>query len=317
VSALTALMEALLSKATARGGQDAVGRAFLEGAERAGTFERGREFAKTPEGLAAQFDFGKAEPMTGQPSTVKVPDPQNHGAAAYMFANDQGGLRDLAKMYEGQPNGVQPFLDAGNLPDAKFYNFDTGSFEQGSGAGTRAYPTLYGNVLNEPGAMNIKDSLSGPNAYRNNYALASAIMRQPDAGSRLLASPEQFQHLPVDVTALRTAGPQAQVGALQIEGALQTLRRLNSASVQGARGLDNLPSMLSSTMRPDQLAQAVAALRASTSQSTRPIGPKALRRLGIVQDVLNGREVDPAAFKRLEFKAGGLAQLSCNCAKPS
>lgn len=318
MSALTALIEALARAAGESGGKgaDKVGAEFLSGAARPGTFQRGRDFAQTPEGLAQQFDWGKLEPLMSNgradPNTLRAFDPNDPTSAAFVFKmTPEEVKRYSARLTEDKgTNGYTPFVEAG-LPEGEYHSYDTGAFTAGSGAGKRAYPSLYGNTLLTPDAFNIKDMLTGANAYRNNYALGNAIMRQPNAGERLLASPEQFQHLPVDVAALRTAGPERQVGSLQTEGALQTLRRLNTAAGQVSPALShtlqNLPLSLTSSMSPSDLQAAFNAIQASRSTSLQNVGPAALRKLGIVQDVLTGRPVDPTAFKQLEFKEGGLA----------
>lgn len=322
MSALTELIELLTKRAAdnAGAGIDKVGREFLDGAARPGTFERGRDFAKTPEGLAAQFDWGTPERFISGRDHLRLSAPEDPTSAAFMFKMP---FEDMMKYSEAlkknnDTNGYQPFLDRGDLPKgANYYSFDTGPLTEGSGQGKRAYGALYGNLLNDPLAYNVKDTLTGPNAYRNNYNLGSAIMRAPDAGSRLLASPEQFQHLPVDVAALRHQGPQRQVGSLQTEGALQTLRRLRTAgeSQQGSRlgpRLEEAVGRLNSSMSPEDAKRIATMIRELNMRSTAPIGPGALRKLGIVKDSLEGREVNPAAFRRLEFKRGGLAQ-ACDC----
>lgn len=321
MSALTELIELLSKRAgeSAGKGIDKVGREFMDGAARPGTFERGRDFAKTPEGLASQFDWGVPEKFIWDSDHLRLSAPEDPTSAAFMFKMP---YEDMAKYSEAlkkhnDTNGYQPFIDAGGLPkDASYYSFDTGPLTEGSGQGKRAYGALYGNVINDPNAYNVKDTLTGANAYRNNYNLGSAIMRAPDAGTRLLASPEQFQHLPVDVAALRTAGPQRQVGSLQTEGALQTLRRLRDAGAQGgagtARRLEEAVGRTNSGMSPEDAMRVAKMIREYNLRATAPIGPGALRKLGIVRDVLEGKDVNPAAFKRLEFKRGGLAQ-ACDC----
>jgi hypothetical protein len=202
----------------------------------------------------------------------------------------------------------------GKLPkNAKMYTFDTGPLNQGSGDGAKAYGTMYGDLLRDPDAYNIKEFLTGSNKYRHNYSLANAIMRQPDAGKRLLPAIEQFQTLPVDVNEFRGAPPELQVGALQVEGALQTLRNLRAYQLSDRtpegikRKLDTLPSTLSSTMSPGDLQGALGVLN-HKHPSVRSTGGRTLRKLGIVQDALAGYDVDPAAFRGLEFCKGGLVQ---------
>ena len=315
MGALTALFEALAAKsAEGAGGKavDAVGNTFMRGAELPGTFQRGKEFAKTPEGLAAQFDWSVPQRRSDGVTIYKDP---NSDANVYLFAQNyaellkkDAELRKRLGLQEGTT--YSPFIDRGDLPqDATYYTIGAGRLAQGSGAGTRAYPAIYGDILNNPNAVNIKDGLTGVNEYRNNYNLASAIMRRPDAGERLLTSPEQFRNVLADPAALRTAAPETQVGALQTEGALQTLQRLLAATTDKATPealrarLGNLT--FSSDMSPADLNAAYAAVKASNSAALKSTGPGALRKLGITSDALQGRDVNPAAFKGLEFSHGG------------
>lgn len=308
MSFLAELMQALTKKAVEGSLVDQVGKVFMDGAEKRGTFTQGKDFAKTPEGLAAQFNWGK--PSVDEYSGIK----------RYFNPDDPGAYTTSypVRSKDDMLTGYQEF--DGKLPShAKLYNFDTAPLTTGSGQGTRAYAAMYGDLLRDPDAFNIKEYMTGSNSYRNNYNLASAIMRQPDAGKRLLTSPDNFQKLPVDPTAFRTAPPERQVGGLQIEGALQTLQRMMHAQSsplvpQGLKQrLDTLPSELSSTMSPNDLRSAMQVLEAVGQpglkmSSLRSTGPRALRRLGIVNDVQAGYPVDPAAFRGLEFCGGGLVQ---------
>lgn len=300
-------MEQLLKLGSENATKEAVGKAFMTGAERRGTFERGKDFAKTPEGLAAQFDWGAPKSGLGvENGPLKFHNPDDPTEATWMFPQTPKYIKDNAGGTWGAP-GYGPHAD--RLPtDGPIYSIDSGPLTQGSGSGTRAYPTMYGHIRNEK-AYNIKDVLSGVNAYRNNYAMSNAIMRDPEMGKRLLVSPEQFQHLNVDEGSFRHAPADWQVGTLQTEGALQTLRRLNSAgtgqSEATRRGLEGIPAALSSYMSPGDLQGVLEAVRSSGSQSARSIGPRAIRRLGIVNDAAQGRNVNPDAFKGLEFRQGG------------
>lgn len=325
MSALTELIAALSRAAGESGGKalDKVGADYLSGAAQRGTFQRGREFAKTPEGLAQQFDWSVPKELDpGLPGSAKrLGDPNDPTSAAWMFPMTHEELSRYGQSMsrDGKQNGYTPFTEKNALPQGNYYTFDTGSFKGGTGTGKKAYPTLYGNVLADPEGFNIKDSLTGANAYRNNYNLANAIMRQPNAGERLLASPEQFKHLPVDVSDFRTAGPERQIGTLQTEGALQTLQRMQNAAAWRpdspmGKALGDLPGKLYSGMSPADLQAAYATLKGADSSGLDSIGPGALRKLGIVQDSLLGHTVDPSAFRGLEFKEGGLATAHrCGC----
>lgn len=311
MSFLADLAEQLAKSATDTGFLDRVGKVFMDGAGKPGTFTQGRDFAKTPEGLAAQFDWGTPEAHGF--NQTKFPNPTDNTQAGYALPVGRKQFWDD----NGATPGFAPFDRAGGLPTGgNLYTFDTAALDAGSGQGSRAYPTMYGHILNDPDAVNIKEHLTGSNAYRNNYALSSAIMRNPDAGRRLLASPQQFLHLPVDVANFRTASPERQVGALQVEGALQTLQRMKSAANSAAvpdrlkQQLDSIPTMLSSSMSPGDyrlIGNTMDAVGSSGIKSTalRSTGPRTLRKLGIVSDVNAGYDVDPSAFRGLEFCSGG------------
>ncbi len=302
------------AKATAK-----VGEKFLEGAELPGTFERGRQFAKTDAGLAAQFDWGvpqRVDPIQeGFHPYFIVPRPGDT-KGAYAFGLDAEGVRKAeAQSAKWSPrNGMTPHMD--DIKGRDYYTFSTGNLRKNSGEGTSAYPTLYGLVSNRPGMINIKDDLTAINAQRNNAHMANAIMRDPSLGERLWASPEQFNQLPgVDVRALKRAGAETQVGSLQTEGALSTLRRVDQVlgdprmdPAVRSRLLDSTQS-LSSHASPAEIAQLARLLQQAGTPS---LGERSLRRAGIVRDVLEDRPVNPEAFKRLEFSQGGLAQ-ACAC----
>lgn len=318
MSFLAELMEKLVAKAADNAAVGRVGKSFMDGAERQGTFTQGKDFAKTPEGLAAQFNWSKPEDVgtrEGPGTTLKFPNPDDNTEAAWMFRLKPEYIRQQGSSVNQYPMpGMAPHVKAG-LPDGKFYNMDTGPLSAGTGQGTRAYPTLYGNILNDPDAYNIKDMLSGVNSYRNNYAMANAIMRKPDAGKRLMMSPEQFRNQPnIDVAALRMAAPEDQVGKLQTEGGLETLRRLIAATNDPnatdytRQALEGLPSSLSSSMSQGDLGRYVTTLQRSGAPAVQSVGPKALRRLGVTSDALQGYDVDPAAFRGLEYCDGGLVQ---------
>lgn len=322
MSVLTELMEYLVKAAGEHAGTavDKVGAEFLSGAAKQGTFQRGREFAKTPEGLAAQFDW--SAPQAGRSSDVKTfLDPNDPATKTVMFGNSLDDLKRYDAMLRKNKEGsvYAPFLERGDLPpDATYWGFGTSELSRGSGAGTRAYPAMYGNVLSDPNAYNIKGGLTSSNAYRNNYALANAIMRDPKAGERLLASPEQFQHLAVNPAELRHSGAERQVGALQTEGALQTLQRLSAGfdktgNMALRQKLLDLTDSLGSNISPADLQDAVNAVRAGALTNPTDlgsIGPGALKKLGIVQDVVNGRPVDPRVYRGLEFSSGGAVPVN-------
>ena len=325
-SGLRSLFESLMAKSAEKGALERVGAEFLQGAERPGTFTQGREFAKTPEGLAAQFEWGVPEAMgnnRGGVSMYRYADPDSSlDRAAFSFPADYKTLYE----YRGM-EGIRPHIMGGGMPaDGVFYGVDTAGLDMPSkakgafgrsgssqGAGVKAYGTIYGHILNDPRGINYKDELKAPNVHRLNYNMASAYMRDPSRAKRLLTTPEQFAHLPVDAGNFYRAAPETQVGTLQTEGALQALRRLNSAAAEPSApahlraALESLPERLSSRTSPYELSRMVSSVRGLDpySRSTGTLGPRALRRLGIVADRLQGREVDPAAFRGLEYKDGG------------
>ena len=320
MSSLTELLKRLSEAAQQPGALERVGAAFNRGAEQPGTFLKGRTLGDTPERLAAQFDWHPPREMG--PSYYGLDNPADPSQRAYVKVLDRAGLK---KYFDEEvvmgPNGISPFLERSDglapHPDQRFHIYDTAPLESSSGAGTRVYPVLYGTTLLRPNTYNIKGLLSGDNAHRNNYNLASMIMRRPDAGERLLASPEQFQHLKVDPVQLRTAGPDAQVGALQAEGALQLLRRLDASAGRSradrSQFMLDLPARLGSSRPPTDTMRLAQQLRSEPNSSLRTIGPKSMRQFGIVQDVLEGRPVNPGAFRGLEYAGGGLVQAGCAC----
>lgn len=319
------LMARLLERLNEPGALERVGAAFNRGAELPGTFQRGRTLGDTPERLASQFDWSTPTPKYGD-RNLYLPTPEDPTVGAHIKTHDRKSLEDYwaKELGIGSTNGVSPYLRPGALPDDAnlFHLYDTQPLTASSRQGSRAYPTLYGNTLLTPGAYNVKGTLTGSNAHRNNYALASMIMRRPDAGERLLASPEQFVHLPMGdkgVAQLRRAGPDYQVGALQGEGALQLLRRLGTASElnPGLRVLaDEVPQWARSSTNPQTAERlGVGLRRADDTPSMWTVGPKSLRKLGIVQDALDESPVDPGAFRGLEFRQGGAVSplASCRC----
>lgn len=321
MSALSELAEYIARVAGERGGAalDKTGAEFMAGAARPGTFQQGREFANTPEGLAAQFNWSVPDYPVGG-GHMRTLNPNSPDSAAWLFKQDPNDFKAMAAYKNGQ-NGVAPYLDQLLGHPGSVYVMDTGNLSAGTGEGKRAYPALYGNVLNEPEALNVKDALTPVNAWRNNYNLSSAIMRQPNAGERLLASPSQFNHLG-DVMAPQIGqwagmGPERQVGAMQTEGALEAMRRL----AQAAGNVNNpvLRARLLAAPSSDPLAlsrqfSAVQAARMAPENKAllQSLGPAALKKLGIVSDTAQGLPVNPAVYQQLEFRQGGLAQASAS-----
>ena len=329
MSGLPEQLARLLEAARAPGALERLGAVFNRGAEQPGTFQRGRYFADSPEGLASQFDWNPPQPMGYTKLGAKVtrfPSPIEHGTGGVIDEYDDLDKLRLQLAGEGQLGMSGGFENAGTLsPLAKYHLYDTQSLTNSSGAGTRAYPTMYGYTLLDPKAYNIRAGLSGDNAHRINYNLASAIMRRPGAGRNLLTSHSQFEMLPeTEPVRFRTDSPDAQVGTLQAEGALQLLRRLKSTAAQYAPGdtrnfVERLPGRVSSDMDPRSVGDLAGELRSRiNNRSVGTIGPASLRRFGITQDALLGRPVDPEAFRGLEFKFGGRVpghSASCGCDK--
>lgn len=321
MSALADLLFQLTEAAKSPGALERVGSAFNKGAALPGTFERGRGLADTPERLAAQFDVGAPESL-GM-GVTRFGNPKDPGSGGVLTEiKDIDELRSYLRGENalGMSGG---FENPGSLPSqAKFHLYDTAGLGNSTGVGKGMYPNLYAHTLADPNAYNVKAGLSGDNSHRVNYNLASMIMRRPDAGKRLLTSHSQFEHLLNDVEPVRfrTESPDYQVGALQSEGALQLLRRLGTAAKQHAGGptqqyIEDLPGRLSSQMPKESIEALARRLRAqSNSMSLRTIGPASMRKFGIVQDALQGRQISPAAFRGLEFKGGGPVHApTCTC----
>lgn len=316
---LAEVLARMMEAARGPGALERVGAEFNRGAKLPGTYERGRALADTPEGLATQFDWNTPKVVSqGYDLVLGFPEPGGEGIMATLQAMGKPGADKYWKEELGGMvghNGLEPFLRPGVLPDdARFHLYDTQALNN-SGAGKRVYPVLYGNTLIDPGAYNIKAGLTGDNSHRANYNLASMIGRRPDSGERLLTSPEQFPMLEADPVKLRLAGPDVQMGTLQTEGALQALRRMLTASKKLADGqtkqlLEDLPGRLGTHMSPQDIEFLAKRMRGYLPNDTslRTLGPSALRKLAITQDVLNERPVNPAAYRKLEFRSGGLAQ---------
>ena len=329
MSAITEAIARLAEWASQHSNLEQAGATFNKGYGLPGTYTQGRTLAATPEGLAAQFGWSAPERINSRITPdyffLKYPHPDDHGAATLAFAHKYGDLDELSRA-NGPGNGIQPFLDAQSLPkDGRFYTFDSGALGESSGAGKRAYPTMYANVLNEPGAFNIKDSLLLPSQYRNNYALASMIGRRPDAGQRLLSSPEQWKNLNIDPAEFANQSPDFQVGALQSEGALQTLRRFQAAADSAGPGsplygrIQALSGQLgSATSNPGVINSGLSALRATGSSSADSMGASTLNKLGMILDSSQGSPVNLKRFNQLEYRSGGKvggtpAQMSGTC----
>lgn len=201
--------------------------------------------------------------------------------------------------------------------DGNFYRIDTADLHQGTGAGKEAYGAIYQRILNDPKGHNFTDALTDANVLRRNYNMGAALMRDQKAGRRILLDSDQApHHKNIDVGEFRYRYPEEQLGVLQSEAALGVLERLQRlAGLQqdpNRRGaLARIAEDLTTAQRPEYWRGAAELIRTpgkggpQHNPGSKLIGPSALKRAAIVNDLLDGKSIEPSFFEQLEFRHGG------------
>lgn len=319
----------MLKRILALGGKDAervatrVGDEFYRAAEEIpDMFQRGRKYALTDPGLEQQFglqiDRSLAQPGTssGSGSGFFIPPTGTARGSASM------SVVDMPEMAKNRWDQGRIFDDFSKLPmNARFAEIDASNLSKpgshgGGGAGRGAYAAMYGSLLQDPRIINYTSALSARNAYRRNFNQAAALLRDPKLSKQIMVDPDQIRNMydVSDAMQFRALVPEDQVGRLQIEGALQTLDRLEKTA-RHPEAFDDARGPLGRIMRetlqnaedPKEFARAADLLRSSGAPAHLwdTVGASALRRAALVGDIVEGRRLRRDLFRGVEFRRGG------------
>lgn len=316
--ALTRLLRAIVEGgATARAAERKVGEGYTRAAaDESRMFQRGPSFARTDDGLEQQFGT-RIDRSMGPEGALVWTDGAARGPASwqdYSFADMAGA-------------GVVPHMtrrEFNRFPlGTTFREFDTSQMgtatgQGGGGAGRSAYATLFGALVQDPSLMNVSSSLSGRNQHRRNFNQAAAILREPRLSKQIIADPSQFREAGMrDPMEFLRRAPSEQLGALQTEGALQTMSKVrrtarHSETYDTKRG--DLQSIIDYLIPfeedPLEFVKAANLLRRSGADPLAydTVGASALRKAAIVDDIFNNRTVRKSLLPGLEFRRGGSVQ---------
>lgn len=310
-----------------------VGERLSEAADSPDFFERGRNFALTDEGLAAQFGVGPKR------AVLDPTDSEAFGPMAWRPGADDSMRRGLfrsAGLYEKDlsydalrtnPSSSAVAADKAGLlsPRNRYRVFDTVTLDSGSGQGTRLYPAAYGSLLTHPNMYNIVDGLSADNAIRRNYNQASAALRDPALADRIITAPSQLRDLPTTNIADVHRMPAAQrIGALQLAGSTSTLASLRRQLTAGMSRLQNsqlsVPEATQLEFSLSQIAHRINRLdgtqgalsglgdsvrRFGDQHSVVPFGDRTARRIGLSLRALDGDRNFGDITRKMEYRQGG------------
>lgn len=313
-------------------GSRKVGEKFMELAEKPDTFQRGRKYALTREGLGEQFGVKFGGNYYGEPGYAYSILPTEDGAPATIR---ELGFDDLLAdaAIPMLAHSLAPLAD--QLERGKRYlSADTLAFDAGTGVGKKVYPALYGDILNQgPDARNIVESFTPENQVRYLHNRSAALMRDPRAAKQLMMYPPLLEKTGLSFKQFMNLDPVEQLGVSQKLGALNTLgalksnlKRAESSSHEMAPAfaeqLSYIPESLSSfTLVPEYERMAknlrnsrdLGGLSALTPhQRPELYGPASLRRAGITLDTVLGKPVSSRAASGLEYKHGGALCHACS-----
>jgi hypothetical protein len=311
-------------------------------------FERGREFANSPQGLSDQFGTSPVLYPNRGSKLADLMDYQIRSDPAARYAafpeRDpamlEGRAQSLVSILGDAPeNSVLSLRDAGLLSNTKLYHmWNTQGLSKGSGQGTALYPSAFGHLRNQGQSdVNMSGGLSGDNQLRRNYAQASAILRDPSMAQQILVDPSQLSRLPPGVlksSEFHRMSPEQQVGVLQLSGAQGALNAMRQAIESNAKRLEPDTFTTSDPQRaiyrsmaaradaqmPPALERFLQGEDAKSPASARtlarayqqspfamPVGPRALTKLGVVDDTLRDAGLSSLSdrFPGLEYASGG------------
>jgi len=342
-------MRGMTSKERLAGNAAHVGRVFMQAADQVpDMFQRGRSFADDATGLTEQFGTGKFITQTPNSMSENLADHYNYrllaergeqGADSPQLTGSVYTMDDL--MREAlRYDSIRQADDAGLLPlGGRFHSWDTTGLHHASGQGSKVYPAAFGYLRTQPSNhFNISEGLTGVNKLRRSYNQANALMRDPALSERVIVSPGQLLagEVGTNLKGFHASTPAQQVGILQMAAAQGALNTLAETLARDQRYLADKTTMeipLKSEMRrrhvagmdiaaplffdsrlarTEPAAGALArAYQASPTATSMGLGPRSLRRLGIVQDALDGRSFKELSdrFSGLEYRAGGVVAL--------
>ena len=312
-----------LRKILLAGGLDAkkaerlIGETFFTAADDVpGFFQRGRTFADGTKGLEEQF--GTRVNREGNFAEIFANDPRTLGPA---ILDTYSQKRMLEKMFANdnlRRAEISEFPKQTNFVEYNTSDLEGPNLSGGTGAGKGVYATLFGMLNEDPYAVNFTSALTDRNKHRRSYNQAAAILREPKLGKKILIDPYQVTHTPDGKSPrprqFMKMDPVEQVGRLQAEGALQTLRRLENTM----RSRDTYPAQLPMIRdiaeetvpfgeTSGDFARAADNLRRSGAPASYydTIGASALRKAGLIDDLFSQRGLRRDLFQGLEFRRGG------------
>lgn len=305
---LTKLLTALVNGASAQKKLErAIGEEFYRAADDTpDMFRRGRRYGQSRADLENQFGV-QFRDYPGSTS-VAVPGASGKASMDYVMNPDPS---DTATFPRRRPRVM---FDTSMLAPPGTYS--------GAGAGRGAYAAMFGTLLENPELVNMVAStgLTRRNEHRRNFNQAAALLRAPELSRQIALDPFQFAHQRrVDPEQFMKRSPIEQVGALQAEGALQTVRRLDETAhaAKGARG-DAFAARLQEARRrafsssdPADFSALATLLREGEAFGVPKslydtIGEGALRRAALVSDIVDGRPGwREGLYSGLEFARGG------------
>jgi len=306
---LAKLLTALINGASAQKKLErAVGEEFYRAADDVpDMFRRGRRYGQSRADLENQFGVQ----FRDYPGSTSVTVPGAAGKASMDYVMSPGPS-DTATFPRYRPRVM----------------FDTSMLappgtSSGAGAGRGAYAAMFGTLLENPELVNMVDStgLTRRNEHRRNLNQAAALLRAPELSRQIALDPFQFAHQRrVDPEQFMRRSPVEQVGALQAEGALQTIRRMDETAhaAKGKAGGEEFAAKLQEARRrafrssdPADFSVLATLLREGESLGIPKslydtIGEGALRRAALVSDIVDGRPGARAnLYSGLEFARGG------------
>lgn len=297
---------------SARAGK--VGQAFMDASKRPEYWDRGPSFADHLQGLHNQFGTEGQMPTAPYDYAVGLPG-QAEGIQGHVYSQ----LSTVGGKFPG--DDLRPWMASGALPeDAKYHILDSLDLAKGSGAGQKIYPTVLGNIRNDPEAYNIVEGLSTANKTRRNYLQSAAIQRDPEMARRMLVAPGQLQatvgkgqaYDPAYVAAWQRQSPEQQVGALQMMALANTLEQMQrtGSAPAAAKFLENPydNAALTDMMRRwgAEPASLPVAGGGPGKEPKLPFGVRSAKRAATALGALEDRGPAPAwATRGVEYRGGG------------